>query len=152
VLRAVLRGKGGAHLTELGRGLSHAPSGSACGAAAKAAALCQHLTCGLLVRTAVQSICKCDCTIPNCGACTHKAKASQAYTGSNQAHCTARLSAGLGNGPLGAPSGLNPARPPERPEHLFRAVCALQTVVCTAGCATVVKKIDWSRLVNCVPL
>ena len=27
-----------------------------------------------------------------------KAKASQAYTGSNQAHCTARQSAGLGNG------------------------------------------------------
>ena len=46
----------------------------------------------------MQSICKCDCTIPNCGACTHKATASQAYTGSNQAHCTARLSAGLGNG------------------------------------------------------
>ena len=28
----------------------------------------------------------------------------------------------------GAPGGLNPARPPEHPEHLFRAVCALQSV------------------------
>jgi len=36
--------RAGAHLTKLGRGWSHAPSGSECGAAEKAAALSQHLT------------------------------------------------------------------------------------------------------------
>ena len=45
-----------------------------------------------------------------------------------------------------------PARPPERPEHLFRAAVHLTECWSAAVCATVVKKIDWSKLTNYVPL
>ena len=80
-----------------------------------------------------------------------KAKASQAYTGAISAHGSARMSAGLGNGQ--AHQAASTQRGPQSTLSIsFEPCVPYRVLVCRAACATVVKKIDWSKLTNYAPL
>ena len=65
-------------------------------------------TCAGCLCTTVQSICKCDCAIPNCGACTHRPRQAR-HTREQSGLWQCQTERRAGRWP-GAPSGLYPAR------------------------------------------
>jgi len=105
--------------------------GSGCWAAAKAAALCQHLTCRLLVHASAEHLQMQlrygQLRYGQLRRLPTQAKASQAYTGAIRPKAVPEWARQVGQWP-GAPSGLNQRGPQSALSISFEPLCTLQSV------------------------